>query len=299
MSRVPEFLVTGAGGQLGRALARHVPDAILLGRCDLDVTDAEAVQRTIDRYRPRVIVHAAAWTRVDEAEAAPSAAWIVNVGGTRVVAEAAARIRALLVYPSSDYVFPGTVGRPYREDDPAGPISVYGTTKLEGEESAKRVKRHLIVRTSWVFGEGNCFPLAIVEAAQERDEIRVVSDQVGRPTYALDLAQGILQLVDKRATGLFHLAGGGDPCSWADFAEVTLERAVGASMLERAPRVVRVTTKGYDSGRMSPVARRPRYSVLDCSKAASLGVRLRPWPEALGGFLASFRPKRSAIEVET
>jgi dTDP-4-dehydrorhamnose reductase len=280
-------LVTGAGGQLGRALGALVPEAVLLSRADLDVTHREAVERAVARHRPAVVVHAAAWTAVDAAEADPEGARAVNVGGTEAVARAAERVGALLVYPSTDYVFGGDLGRPYREDDRPAPLSVYGRTKLEGEAAARALDRHLVVRTSWVFGEGRNFVRAVLGRAARGEELRVVADQVGLPTYALDLARGILALVEAGVTGTFHLAGGGAPCAWADLAEAALGAAVRAGLLRDPPSVRRVSTAEYDSARPGPVARRPAYSVLDCSKAAALGVRLRPWREALEEYVGA------------
>lgn len=280
-------LVTGAGGQLGRALAPLMSRAVLLTRRDLDVTDRRAVTATLDRYRPGLVVHAAAWTGVDAAVRDPEGARRVNVGGTQAVAAAAARVGALLVYPSTDYVFAGTRRRPLLEEDPTGPLSVYGQTKLEGEEAARGCERHLIVRTSWVFGQGGNFVLAILAAAGRRAKIDVVFDQVGLPTYAADLAEGVLGLVDRGATGTFHLAGGGDPCSWAELAEAALEAGHAAGVVAHRPIIRRVSSGEHAAAAPGPAAPRPRYSVLDCSKAAALGVRLRPWRAALNQYVAT------------
>lgn len=277
------LLVTGAGGQLGRALARLAPDAVLLDRRQLDVCDFEAVAHAATHHRPDVIVHTAAYTKVDAAEGDPGGARAVNVEGTRAVASAAQKIGALLVYPSTDYVFDGNKDVPYTEEDPTAPLSVYGKTKLEGERLASQIDSHLIVRTSWVFGEGHNFIRSILGAASQHQELTVVGDQRGLPTYALDLAGGILGLVAQGATGLFHLAGGGDPATWADLAEKALE-LTGSST-----RVRRVSTGEYYSGRQGPVAPRPANSVLDCSKAAAMGVGLRPWPEAVSEYVKEMR----------
>lgn len=290
-------LVTGAGGQLGQALARLMPRAVLLTRQDLDVTDRQAVVAALNRYRPGVVVHAAAWTRVDAAVRDPDGARRVNVGGTQAMAAAAARVGALLVYPSTDYVFAGTRRRPLLEEDPTGPLSVYGQTKLEGEEAARGCERHLIIRTSWVFGEGRNFVLAILAAADRRAEIDVVFDQFGLPTHATDLAEGVLGLVDRGATGTFHLAGGGDPCSWAELAEAALEAGHAAGAIAHRPLIRRVSSGEHAAAAPEPVAPRPMYSVLDCSKAAALGVRLRPWGAALKQYVATLR-NSSALLIE-
>lgn len=280
-----QLLVTGAGGQLGRAMARLRPDAALLRREDLDVADPGAVQRALVDARPDVVLHAAAYTRVDAAERDPDGAAAVNEGGARAVAAAAAGVGALLVYPSTDYVFGGDSDRPYRESDLAGPLSVYGRTKLAGERAADACPRHLIVRTSWVFGEGRNFVRAILTTARRREELCAVDDQIGAPTSADDLAAGILRLIDAGATGLFHLRGGGEPASWADVADAALDGAVRRGLIARRPRVRRTSTAEYNAARDEPAAPRPAYGVLDCSRAASLGVRLRPWREALEDYL--------------
>jgi dTDP-4-dehydrorhamnose reductase len=260
---------------LGRALGARVPEAVLLDIEELDLTDGEAVVGMLCDLRPDIIIHGGAYTAVDAAESDPEGARAVNAGGTRAVARAAAALGARLVYISTDYVFGGTRGEPYPEDHPTAPLSVYGATKLEGERATAEVEHHLIVRTSWVFGEGRNFIAAILGAARTRAELTVVDDQWGRPTYAVDLAGGILELLEREANGTFHLQGGGEPGTWADVAEAALA-AAGSST-----RVARVTTAEYDSRRTGRIAPRPAYSVLDCSKAGGLGVALRPWREAV------------------
>jgi dTDP-4-dehydrorhamnose reductase len=286
------LLVTGAGGQLGRAVAALRPEAILLNREDLDVTKGSAVAEAVSGHSPAIVIHAAAWTGVDLAEAEPDRAWAVNVGGTEAVARAAAGVGALLVYPSTDYVFSGDATRPYREDDPAKPRSVYGKTKLAGESAAATCPRHLIVRTSWVFGQGPNFVSAVLRRAASRPDepIEVVADQIGVPTYASDLAWGIIALAEGGYTRTFHVRGGGEPCSWADFAEAALDAAVRGGALAGPPEVTRITTEGWAAGRPGPVAERPRYSVLDCSRAESAGISLRPWRQALDDYVARAWP---------
>jgi dTDP-4-dehydrorhamnose reductase len=269
------LLVTGAGGQLGRALATLVPEGLHLGKSDLDITDRVAVLDKVLGHRPEVIINTAAYTRVDAAEADPEAAFAVNAAAVNNLAEATSKSGSLLVQLSTDYVFRGDKQGAYLEDDETGPLSIYGKSKLEGEKAASGAERHLILRSSWVFGEGHNFIRSILNAAASREELAVVDDQRGLPTYARDLAQGLLKLVNAGATGIYHLAGGGDPATWADLAELALE----ASRLPT--KVRRITTAQYYAERPGPVAPRPANSVLDCSKAASLGVRLRRWPEAV------------------
>lgn len=280
--------MTGSGGQLGRALGPLVPGAILLGRQSLDVTDRSAVGAAVGRHRPAVVVHAAAYTRVDEAERDPEGAAAVNVDGTRNVAEAAEASGAMVVYPSTDYVFSGEKGGAYREDDEPAPLCVYGATKLEGERVVESLERHLIVRTSWVFGDGRNFVRTVLAAAGRAGEVTVVGDQWGLPTNAADLALGILGLLERKAAGRYHLAGGGDPATWADVAEAALA-AAGVRAVVR-----RVSTAQYRAGRQGPLAARPANSVLDCSKAGSLGVSLRPWREALAEYVQELAVRESA-----
>lgn len=270
---------------MGRAFGTLLPDAVLLDRRELDVTDPDAVWRTIRRGGAEVVIHAAAWTGVDSAERHPGDAWRVNVEGTQAVTEATASIGAMLVYLSTDYVFSGRARRPYKESHRPSPRSVYGITKLRGEDAARTCERHLIVRTSWLFGEGGNFVQAILSAAAERPEVRVVSDQTGLPTYAPHLAHGILGLIDAGTNGTFHLAGGGEPCSWADLADAALGSARARSLVPSPAIVRRVRTLEYAREREEPLAPRPSFSALDCSKARRHGVELRPWREGLRDYL--------------
>jgi dTDP-4-dehydrorhamnose reductase len=292
VERHPRLVVTGGSGQVGRAfraLAGTAGDGVaggaaILDRAALDLAGGEAVRRALVALAPAVIVHAGAYTAVDAAEADRAGAWAVNVAGTAEVAAAAAELGALLVYLSTDYAFDGTATVAYREDAPTHPLSVYGASKLAGEAAAAAAPDHLIVRTSWVFGDGRNFVRAILAAAtaQPGRTLTVVDDQRGRPTYAPDLAGGLLELVaayEPARAGIYHLQGGGEPGTWADVAEVALEAAGLASP------VVRVSTAAYNAGRPGPIAPRPAYSVLDCSKAAALGVALRPWREAVARYV--------------
>ena len=293
----PPLLVTGAGGQLGTALRAVHPNGTFLTRSELDVTDDDAVVAAVEDHRPEVIVHAAAWTRVDQAESRSVEARAVNVGGTTAVVRAASKVDALVVYPSTDYVFAGDRRRPYEEEDPRSPLSVYGRTKALGEDAVTDYPRHLIVRTSWVFGEGRNFVRAILDLAATKDPLEVVGDQIGRPTYALDFAAGLLALVERGATGTFHLAGGGEPCSWAELADAATASAVVAAVLSRKPVITPVTTEQYSTRLGGGIAPRPRYSVLDCTKAAELGVKLRPWREAVGEYVYGLKGQGSSSGV--
>lgn len=273
-------LITGGRGQLGKALALQRPEAVVLTRAELDVTDAVAVHTVIRAARPDVVIHAAAYTKVDAAESDPHEAERVNSQGTRNVASACSETGALLVYPSTDYVFSGDAVSPYRETDTTAPLSVYGRTKLMGEQAASRAPDYLIVRTSWVFGDGHNFIRTMLRLGESRRSVQVVADQRGRPTYAPDLARGVLGLIEAAARGIFHLTGQGRPASWADVAE----RVFGAARLP--VEVERITSGELEAAADGPVAPRPRNSTLDCGKASACSVTLRPWEQAVDEYVS-------------
>ena len=283
------WVIVGCRGQLGTALGRQlagcrdVQVAAAVDLPELDASDAGAVKGLFEGLGPDVVVNAAAFTHVDRCEREPDEARRANAVAPGLLAEACGRAGCQLVHVSTDYVFPGDGRRPYREDDPTAPASVYGRTKLEGEERVRAVSSDfLVVRTSWVFGRGRNFLAAILDQAAARDRgeasgpLRVVDDQRGRPTYAVDLAAGIRELVAGGATGLIHLAGGGE-ATWWELARYCLDEA-GHEALE----VERIRT-----GELALDAPRPAYSVLDCSKAEGRGVRLRAWREAVSAYLRS------------
>jgi dTDP-4-dehydrorhamnose reductase len=254
-------VVTGAGGQLGRALVEEFPEARGLTRGEWDVTfPPPASLGDVD-----LVLHAAAWTNVDGAEEDPQAAAAANVGGTQNVAE----LGVPLVYYSSDYVFDGTKRAPYVESDTPGPESVYGRTKLLGEAAAG--ERAWIVRTSWLFGwTSTNFVRTMLKLGAERDEVSVVDDQRGSPTYVGHLAQATAELMT-RPYGIWHVAADGD-CTWAEFAEAIFEEA-GLRCSVR-----RITTA--DLGRPAP---RPAYSVLRSERGAPT---LPHWRDGLRACLA-------------
>jgi dTDP-4-dehydrorhamnose reductase len=259
-ARFGRVLITGAGGQLGRALAEAFPWADTRTRAALDVTGPLALAEP-----PDLVLHAAAWTNVDGAESDPDGARAVNVDGTRHVAA----LGAPVVYFSTDYVFDGRKGSPYLESDATGPESVYGRTKLEGEGE---VRDGWIVRTSWLFGAtGHNFVRTMLRLGAERNEVRVVADQRGAPTYVGHLAEATRELVS-RARGVWHVAADGE-CTWADFAEAIFEEA-GVEC-----RVVPISSEEY--GAPAP---RPAYSVLRSERPGA--PRLPHWREGLRECLA-------------
>jgi dTDP-4-dehydrorhamnose reductase len=256
------ILITGAGGQLGTALAEVFPEARAVTRAEWDVAEPYPLQE-----RPELVLHAAAWTNVDEAESDPEGARRANVEGTRNVVE----LGPPVVYYSSDYVFDGTKREPYVETDPTSPLGIYGRTKLEGEQ---QVRDGWIVRSSWLFGPtGHNFVRTMLRLGAERDEVSVVDDQRGSPTYVGHLAEATRELLDC-PQGVWHLAAEGD-CTWADFAEAIFEEA-GLNC-----RVRRITAAEF--GAPAP---RPAYSVLRSEKDAP---PLPHWRDGLTACLERLR----------
>ena len=252
------MLITGAGGQLGAALREAFPDAEARTRAELDVTQPFSVETDL-------VLHAAAWTDVDGAESAPEAAEAVNVAGTRNVVA----LGAPVLYFSTDYVFDGAKQGPYVESDEPRPLSVYGQTKLAGE---REVRDGWIVRSSWLFGwTGANFVRTMLRLGRERDEVSVVADQVGCPTYVAHLAEATRELLSLPG-GVWHVAAEGE-CSWAEFARAIFEEAaLDCSVRE-------ITTE--EVGRPAP---RPRYSVVRSEREGT--PRLPHWREGLRACLA-------------
>ncbi len=221
-----------------------------------------------------VIVHLAALTDVDACERDPKTADAVNALGTRNVAEAAEEVGARVIYVSTNYVFDGTKAEEYAEEDRPAPLNAYGSSKLAGETEVRGRGRHLVVRTSWVFGGGRNFVKTILQAAK-RGDIDVVDDQVGRPTWHRDVAAALAQLAREDMTGVLHVAGDGEPGSWADLARATLRAA------EATTRVRNVDTAAYLQRGGSRVATRPANGVLSLDMARNNGVRLGDWRTSL------------------
>ena len=256
---------------MGRALRAATPDGVELvcfGSEELDITDRSAVMRAVDLAAPDVILNAAAYTAVDRAEREEASALEVNGAGVAHLASAARNAGSKLAHISTDFVFAGDRSRPYRPEDPAAPLGVYGRTKLAGEEAARANEDSLIVRTSWVYSaHGANFVKTMLQLMKEHDELRVVTDQVGTPTWAASLAGALWQLVGANAQGIIHFSDSG-VCSWYDFAVAIYEESIGAGLLDRTVRIVPIATAEYPTP-----AKRPPYSVLD---------KARTW-EVLGG----------------
>ena len=274
------ILVTGAQGMLASVLLpalrpRHEVWGVDIG--EFDIANEAAVHRGFRDFRPEFVYHLAAMTDVDGCEAKPGLAENVNARGTRNVARACAEIGATLLYVSTDYVFDGRGSRPYNEDDCPNPVSVYGLTKLRGEQHVQAcVARHIIARSSWLYGpNGKNFVATILKLAKERAELNVVSDQRGSPTYTRHLAVKLTELMATRALGLFHVTGSG-ACSWFEFAEAIVRSAGHARV-----RVQPITTQA--SGRL---ARRPAYSILHNRRLELCQLNALPhWSEGLAQYL--------------
>ncbi len=219
------LLVTGAAGMLGRDVVAAAEsaghDVTGLARRDLDIADPDAIRDAVRAARPDAVVNCAAWTDVDGAEEHEAEATLINARGAAHVAAAAPYV----VHVSSDYVFDGTASEPYAEGDPTGPAGAYGRSKLAGEHAVAERGEHAIVRTAWVFGpHGKNFVATMLKLAEDRDEVNVVADQIGCPTFTGHLAPALVEIAEQRPTGILHVAGGGQ-CSWQEFAQAAFEEA--------------------------------------------------------------------------
>ncbi|MGH7458068.1 MAG: dTDP-4-dehydrorhamnose reductase [Longimicrobiaceae bacterium] len=283
-----KVLVTGARGLLGRAVVeegqRRGYHTVALGRDQLDVTDEAAVRARLQRERPGVVIQCAGYTGVDGAETEPELAMRVNATAACFVAEACNSVGALCVYPSSDYVFDGAGSRPYRPKDAVCPLNRYGESKAAGEEAVRSTGRSLVVRTSWLYGRGGRhFVGTILRAAQDGSgPLRVVDDQIGRPTWTTSLASVIYDLGERGAQGMFHATGGGEPVSWYRFARAVL-----------AGKGLRLALLPVPSSARPRPAPRPAYSVLDCTGTERVTGRPMPsWRESLTRYLDETRYER-------
>jgi dTDP-4-dehydrorhamnose reductase len=285
-------LIFGAAGMLGTDVRAMAPAGVSLVAQDIgdvDITDRAQVAATLDRVQPDWIVNCAAYTAVDRAEAEASLADAVNAAGPRHIAEEAARRKIAVVHFSTDYVFPGTATAPYREEDPVAPVNAYGESKLRGERAVLASGAHaLVVRTQWLFGRaGKSFPRTMLERASAGLPTRVVSDQVGRPTYTRDLAVATWRLIERRASGVVHATSGGAATTWYGLAREVFTRVAAAGLVSAC------TTDEYPTP-----ARRPSYSVLCTDRLESmLASPLPDWRDALGRFLDEIRraPGASAV----
>jgi len=286
-------IVTGAHGMLGTDLMHILRLQYDVFGCDLDncdILDDKQVEQVVSAYRPDVIIHAAAYTNVDQAETDKDLAMQVNATGTMHVAAAAQKYQAKFVYLSTDYVFDGTKTTLYTEEDLPHPLGVYAESKVCGERHVQQMFAHvnqnapgyLIIRTAWLYGKhGKNFVTTILQLAREQGHLRVVHDQTGSPTYTKDLVRGLLALLDRKATGIFHVTNDGS-CTWYEFARTILELA-GMSQIPVQP----ITTQ-----ELHLPAPRPKFSALDISKFAKLiGQRPHHWKQGLQEYFEELRIK--------
>jgi dTDP-4-dehydrorhamnose reductase len=274
------ILITGAGGMLGHDVrdaalaAGHEPIALARHACD--IADPASVLAAVAHARPDAVVNCAAWTNVDGAESEENAALAVNGDGAGHIAAAACAAGAWTVHVSTDYVFDGAKRAPYLESDPVRPLSAYGRTKLAGERAVATAapEAHAIVRAAWLFGaHGHCFPKTMLRLAAERDELAVVDDQIGSPTFTGHLAPVLVAIAAQRMPGLLH-AGAGEQCSWCEFA---------AAIVEAGARDC--TVWGIPTSEYPTPAPRPAYSVLRSERGAP---ELPSWRTGLEAFMSEY-----------
>jgi dTDP-4-dehydrorhamnose reductase len=284
VSLFDRVLITGGGGMLAAALRRALEQRgvkpHVFARTGCDVTDEGALRKLFDAVHPTLVLNCAAYTKVDLAENESELATRVNGIGAEILARVCHARGAKLVHYSTDYVFDGTLRRPLRPDDPVGPQSAYGKSKLIGEQAIQRVSGldYLILRTAWLYGpNGPNFVKTMVNVARAGKPLRVVNDQVGSPTYTLDLAAATLDLVDRDAHGIWHVSNAGET-TWFDFAKAIFEE------WKLSPDLQPTTSDAWKAQRPDS-APRPAYSVLDVTPfAESTGRPMRHWREALTAF---------------
>lgn len=278
------ILITGGYGQLGTALQQVMAGEELLPTDSdtMDITDQAQIEKVFTDFKPEFLVHGAAYTNVDGCEENPELAEKVNAKGTQYLANACEKAGIPMIYISTDYVFDGTAKLPILEDTIPNPLSVYGKTKLAGEKATLSLKNGYVLRTSWVYGEGKNFVRTMLSLSEKMDEIKVVNDQVGRPTYALDLAKAIYDVIKNHPeAGIYNVTGDGEIISWADFAREIFKIA------EKDTKVVDITTEEYLSDKQDrKIAVRPAYSALDLAKTKRNNIPVNDWRDSLKSFLA-------------
>jgi len=280
-----KIMLLGKNGQVGWELQRTLAPlgkVVALGRKELELEDEKGIRKNIRDVAPDVIVNAAAYTAVDRAEEEPEKAGLVNSVAPGVLAEEAGRLNAWLIHYSTDYVFDGTKDTPYTEEDPVSPINVYGKTKLQGEQNIRSAgAHHLILRTCWVYGlRGKNFLLTMRRLAKEKEELRVVDDQVGCPTWCRMIAEATAQILSQikcredQVSGIYHLCAGGQT-TWYGFAGAIFENVF-------APEDSRARLTPIPSSEFKTPAARPAYSVLNCDKLReTFGISLPDWEQTL------------------
>lgn len=280
-----KYVIIGANGQLGRAFQMLVPEATFLDREEIDLSGpTDGFQDLLAKFNPDCVINCAAYTQVDKAESESEIVHTINGAAVKALAEACASLNARFITYSTDYVFDGTEqDGGYRENNPVNPTSVYGQSKVEGEQAIANLPKCTVIRTSWVFGDGANFVRTMLSLADKGlTTLTVVHDQIGRPTYAHDLAEATLTLINRHETlpPVIHISNDGDPVSWADFAKEIF------SIAKRDVTVTPISTADYFKDKTN-YAPRPSYSVLNLDLLNSLGVTMRPWQDALMEYLKS------------
>lgn len=296
LRRKKRYLVTGFSGQLGYDIVRELNkrgeyDILALDSKMMDITNRDEVLKIVSSYQPDYIFHCAAWTKVDLAEVEQEKCALVNYIGTKNITDASIMVDAKLVYVSTDYVFDGLKDGVYYETDKINPQSVYGKTKAMGEEEARRNPKHFIARTSWVFGiNGNNFVKTMINLADNHKELKVVCDQFGSPTYTVDLAKKLVEMVHTDKYGTYHINNEGY-CSWAEFASYIM------STNNLDTKIIPVTTAQYYEGKdMSKIAYRPYNSRLSKSKLEENGFDLLPdWMDAVDRYSRELKQCKTLI----
>ena len=293
--RPKRYLITGYKGQLGYDIKRELNDRgeysiLALDIDEMDLTNREQVMEIVRSYKPDVIFHCAAWTAVDKAEDAEDKVYDVNVNGTKNLVDASLEVGAKILYMSTDYVFDGKKDGLYVEDDPVNPMNVYGKTKYLGEEEIRRNPNHFITRISWVFGiNGNNFIKTMLRLSENHDELNVVNDQVGSPTYTVDLAKLLVEMAETEKYGTYNVNNEGY-CSWAEFAKYIMESN------GRTTKINPVTTEEYLKITGTKQAYRPRNSRLSKEKLVENGFAALPsWQDATDRYCKELKLKRGNI----
>ncbi len=287
------ILLIGNNGQLGKELETILTpngNIITVARPTVDLSQPDILRSVIALNQPQIIINAAAYTAVDKAESEAEQAKIINATAPLILAEESQKLKAFLIHVSTDYVFDGSCCSPYQETDATNPLSVYGKTKLAGEEAIRHTcTHHLILRTAWVYGTygKSNFVKTMLRLGAEKEEIRVVADQIGSPTWAKDIASAIAQIIPQLTTqiaGTYHYTNSG-VASWYDFAVAIFEEAQQLGLPLKVQRVVPITTPEYPTP-----ACRPAYSVLACEKISRvLGTHPPHWRQSLRKMLRDFR----------
>jgi len=292
MTSTIKVMLTGKDGQLGKALIERIPayiNVISLGRQQLDLSNQEACRKAVMEHRPDWVLNAGAYTAVDRAESEPDLAMAVNAGAPEAFAQALNEVGGQLLQVSTDFVFNGSQGHPYKPDQAVDPISVYGATKAEGERLVKNtlpITKYSILRTSWVYGPvGSNFCLTMLrlhrQKSAQNEALKVVADQIGCPTSTLNLANACWSVIKHEASGMYHFCDAG-AASWYDFAIAIGDAGVAAGIIDQSANVVPITSSEYPTP-----AKRPGYSLLECTSTKNaLGIDSNHWRKELSIVMA-------------